>query len=514
MRGLRAFLLSLAALAAMAPLAAGQAAGDEGALRAALAAAPAGTERLRLLGQLAREIGASGSDEAVRVAEEARALGRELRDPVAEGHALVDLALARRARGEYGLALDSGDQALRLAREIGNLRLAARAHNILGLAENSRDEPAAALRHGLEELRIFEGLGERHGLSQSLNNVGNSYRRLGEHAKALDHHRRSLAIKLELGDRGGAGYSHHNIGEVLFEQGAHAEALEAYARAEAEWRAVDDRRALAAALKSQGLALEALGRLVEALGRLEASLALRRDPPNAHGEAETLLSLGRVQLRLGRPGESAASCRKALAIAEGLDQTTLIGDALAGLAAAEAASGNVRAAGGLLEKQLALQQRLRGQERSRVRSEMRATLEAHAAQRRSERLEQQARLHDEALRRGVAERNQAIVAAVLLLATAGFALNGYRLKRASGERYRRQATELEGALAQVKTLSGLLPLCAWCHKKVRDQEGRWGPIEAYVQEHTHAVVTHSICPECQAANFPARTGEKGGGGSV
>ena len=49
---------------------------------------------------------------------------------------------------------------------------------------------------------------------------------------------------------------------------------------------------------------------------------------------------------------------------------------------------------------------------------------------------------------------------------------------------------------QIKTLSGLLPVCAWC-KKVRDDQGYWDQIESYVTAHSDASFTHCICPECQ-----------------
>jgi Y_Y_Y domain len=59
---------------------------------------------------------------------------------------------------------------------------------------------------------------------------------------------------------------------------------------------------------------------------------------------------------------------------------------------------------------------------------------------------------------------------------------------------------VSAALAQVKTLSGLLPLCAWC-KKVRDDSGYWNQIEEYVSEHTQAEFSHGICPECRETRF-------------
>jgi len=63
--------------------------------------------------------------------------------------------------------------------------------------------------------------------------------------------------------------------------------------------------------------------------------------------------------------------------------------------------------------------------------------------------------------------------------------------------------ELESAMARVKTLSGLLPICAGC-KKIRDDQGYWGQVEIYIQEHSEARFTHSMCPECMKKYYPDR----------
>jgi len=56
--------------------------------------------------------------------------------------------------------------------------------------------------------------------------------------------------------------------------------------------------------------------------------------------------------------------------------------------------------------------------------------------------------------------------------------------------------QLKAALANVKTLSGLLPMCAWC-KRIRDDQGSWSDVEHYVRRQTDADFTHGICPDCQ-----------------
>jgi hypothetical protein len=75
-----------------------------------------------------------------------------------------------------------------------------------------------------------------------------------------------------------------------------------------------------------------------------------------------------------------------------------------------------------------------------------------------------------------------------------------RIKQVEMERERTIA-ELQRAMAEVKVLSGLLPVCVSC-KKIRDDNGYWNQIEAYVREHSEADFTHSICPECTKKLYP------------
>ena len=53
----------------------------------------------------------------------------------------------------------------------------------------------------------------------------------------------------------------------------------------------------------------------------------------------------------------------------------------------------------------------------------------------------------------------------------------------------------EDALEQVRKLTGLLPICAWC-KKIRDEEGRWQQLERYITLHSDAKFTHGLCDQC------------------
>jgi hypothetical protein len=60
---------------------------------------------------------------------------------------------------------------------------------------------------------------------------------------------------------------------------------------------------------------------------------------------------------------------------------------------------------------------------------------------------------------------------------------------------------LQEVLANVKTLSGFLPICASC-KKIRDDTGYWNQIEQYIKDHSEAEFSHGLCPECARELYP------------
>jgi len=75
-----------------------------------------------------------------------------------------------------------------------------------------------------------------------------------------------------------------------------------------------------------------------------------------------------------------------------------------------------------------------------------------------------------------------------------------RLEAANRDLSDRNA-ELSRAMKEIKTLRGILPICASC-KKIRDDKGYWKKTEAYIREHSEAVFSHSVCPECARKLYP------------
>lgn len=83
-------------------------------------------------------------------------------------------------------------------------------------------------------------------------------------------------------------------------------------------------------------------------------------------------------------------------------------------------------------------------------------------------------------------------------------------KRAESEIAQRKQTQqelestvsdLQKALEEINTLSGLLPICAAC-KNVRDDNGYWNQIEVYIRDHADVEFSHSVCPDCMQELYP------------
>jgi hypothetical protein len=79
-------------------------------------------------------------------------------------------------------------------------------------------------------------------------------------------------------------------------------------------------------------------------------------------------------------------------------------------------------------------------------------------------------------------------------------------RRRAQEEKEKLINQLREALARVKLLSGMLPICSHC-KKIRDDKGYWKRIETYIRDHSEVEFSHSICPQCMESLYPEYTGD-------
>jgi len=77
----------------------------------------------------------------------------------------------------------------------------------------------------------------------------------------------------------------------------------------------------------------------------------------------------------------------------------------------------------------------------------------------------------------------------------------HRLVETSAQEREALITDLQEALAEIRTLRGFIPICANC-KSIRDDKGYWSELESYIEEHTMAQFSHGLCPACTRELYP------------
>ncbi|GII85085.1 hypothetical protein Ssi03_30750 [Sphaerisporangium siamense] len=268
-------------------------------------------------------------------ARAARAAG----DRAGEAGALVRLGTAHMRTGAYPEAIDHYRRALAAHRETGDLAGQAAALHGLGTMAWRLGDTGEARGHLEAALAIRRGLGDRPGEGASLYNLGTVFRQLGDYPRALAHQRGALEIYRECGDRIGESRVLNNLGTTLERMGEYERAFDHYRQALTRNREIGNQVGEAVALTNLGWSSARLGRFAEAMARHEEALPLYRRCGYRVGEADGLHGIGALHLWAGR-GEEAVPClRRAVALAHEIGDVEVEAGALVDLGEALRALG-------------------------------------------------------------------------------------------------------------------------------------------------------------------------------
>ncbi len=418
----------------------------------------------------------------------------------------------------------------------------ARIRHERGIALLSEARYDSAIVAFTEAIHIRGRLDDSLGLARSLNSVGSVYYQLGQYELALDVFLRSLAIRRSIHDTVGVarvlanvgktyqawrqfdraqpaleeslrlaeigmdpavlGYALSSLGSLRTDQGQFADARVQLERALTLYRTDDPRITAADSANGWSLITLELG-LVDVgeghpdvgLPKLRAVLAAAIRDSSVRVEARTRLAVGHALVAAGSPRRAAPEFRRALLLARATDQRPLALEALKELAALEEAAGRAATALALQHEYQGLRDSIFDQAAARRIAAL-ETREAAETQAR-----ENARLVEERRRQQSLIVRQNIVVALgslVLLLAAVVIVQQVRSARRAQEREAELAgrnAELRAALAEVRTLEGLIPICANC-KRVRDDRGFWEAVETFVSRRSEAMFSHSICPSC------------------
>lgn len=456
-------------------------------------AQPGATGPVADLNARAREFHETDPTRSLVYAQQALSAAQAATDVRGEAEARNYVAYAYRQHSRLDDARREGLESVRLFVQAGDPAGEAQGYNTLGLVAADDGQFAEALEYHLKALAIRERSGDKEGLAYTYNNLGNTYRNMGDYSRALEYHQQGLRLKVELGNRESEAFSHHNIGLVYFAMKDYPQALEAYRRGMAIREVLKDTRGIAVSLNAIGT-VEAVDAPAQALVTFARALVLRRQAGDERGEMATEINIADVLRRLGRHADAITHYTRALGIGDRIDAPLMTSNALRGLAESEAARGDWKAA---YEHQVAYH----AANEKIFNAESMQKFQRLQRDHEITHLEAEGKLREAELARARTTRTALALISALVVISLVLLYARYRLKHRSEAALRAQAEKLTEALDRVHTLKGLLPICASC-KKIRDDNGYWTQVEAYVAAHTAAEFTHSICPTCFDSLYP------------
>ncbi|MFD0316262.1 AfsR/SARP family transcriptional regulator [Streptomyces flavalbus] len=256
--------------------------------------------------------------EGISVANEALELARTVGDLRLESECIHQLSITLWQTGQFKQVRTLQQHSLNLLTQIDDKRQAARSRNMLGIAHLHLGENQEALECFSMALADFTELGDGRGRYSALNNIASLSERMGDTETAEHAYREAISVAEGMGYRREKATLHMNLASVLDARGNTEEALSIYEQVLPVLREVGDRRAEAIALNGTGRAHRTAGRAEEALPWHVSALSVIRRIHAASEEADVLYDLALTERATGRMLQAVAHMEESLAVSKRL----------------------------------------------------------------------------------------------------------------------------------------------------------------------------------------------------
>jgi tetratricopeptide (TPR) repeat protein len=238
-----------------------------------------------------------------------------LKDRSSEGTHLGNLGNVHLSLGNFREAIQFGEQALKLYREIGDhFGEESKALGNLGLAFMELGNLLKAIDFYNQQLTIVQKIGDRIGKGNALNNLGLAFMELGDNQQAVEYFEQSLMIKRESGDLRGEGNTLGNLGSIYVRLGYIAKALEFYEQRLNIARKIGDIRGEGNAMNNLGRTYGILNDYHKALEFCEKALVIARKIGDRDGEGNALFNIGWALYGLQERNRAISTVKQALEI--------------------------------------------------------------------------------------------------------------------------------------------------------------------------------------------------------
>ncbi len=415
---------------------------------------PPGSELVSVLNRLAFVYIHLDPLKAKTCVQEAKNLAGKLELPNEQAISCRTLGIINCEEGYFTEAMSYCRKSMEIYEELGDKKGIAVIHGTMGTTYKFQGVIDKALEHYHESLRRKQECGvSKDEIASCHLNIGACYSALFRLDLAQSSYEYARKIWEESGNRTKLAYIYHNMGSVYGKKKELDKAREYFQKALDIREDLGDKKGIASTLCNLGSLHEDLGDNESAQDFLIRSLELHEEIGNMRGIAYTCSCLGGVYTVLGRFDEAEELIIRSLEITRKLkvnDWRILGLEKITDLYEAK----------GDLKKALMYSR------------ELKTCVEEHMNEKSMEKIA----VFQVQLETDKKEREAEI----------------YRLKN---EELSNMNDQLRDALADVKRLQGMLPICSNC-KKVRDDDGYWRQIESYISDHSDAQITHGICPEC------------------
>ncbi|MBX3010249.1 MAG: tetratricopeptide repeat protein [Caldilineaceae bacterium] len=408
--------------------------------------------QMQLMNDLAWELRYLDPPRATELSQQVQALLAEYPNPREEARTQAILGEIAAQRGDIRQAFLLANRGMQLAEEHLLDDLRPYLYSILGEVHWFSGNFTEALAYFQQQSRAAQQVGDQHCEADALNNMGVIYSSVGEYQLSCETLQRALATYIKVADQWRQSVALNNLGTTLYDAGNYP-------------AAVDYALQSLALTQSHGDPLQ-IREILDLVGRVYAQQGEYAKALDCFQQCDQLARQARMVI-----GQATAHYRLGwLYTLQGNDQAALpyLGQALASFDE-NAATQNRFETHQLLS---ALHERLGDSAQALYHYKQFHTLKEQvfneAADRKFKGLQ-------------ISHQVEAV--------------------KQEAEIHRLKNVELQAALAKVKLLSGLLPICANC-KKIRDDQGYWHDVAIYVREHSEAEFSHGICPTCIATLYP------------
>ncbi len=374
-------------------------------------------------------------------------------------------------------------------------RVLGRGYRLLAYGLQTNGKFQEAVQANQKAQAVARDIGDLHGQAQVLDNMGNLYTFLARFGEALDSHRQAIALSQRLSDAGLEATCRLSLANTWGHQGRTGEQLAELTRAASLAAQAED--VYIQLLASMNLADAHLRERNYTAALRDAEATLRHPDIARYPSfvAVSQVNKGIALNRLGRNSEGLRLLEEGFQHLKEAHATNESAEVAGNLAEELAFAGDFHRAYLAHGEFKALSDALvQAEDRRRV-AEASAAFEADKKQMQIEGLQRERRFQARLLGLWAALGVLGFsIAGVLVLSRRRLQKAHHELKDLHGRNLTLIA-DLQTALTEVKTLQGLIPICAHC-KKIRDDQGFWNQMECYIQNRSEATFSHGICPDC------------------